>query len=200
MVDRKTKRQKQAENTKKRIFEVASKLMEERGFESVTVDDICKIVGIAKGGFYHHFPYKGELIMEIYRNIDSEFIDIIEKLPAEISLRERIIFSNCFIAQVANEKGHEFLREIYKGQLDWGTNFFLSQNRPIYQHIFLNVKKNLEGRDISRFPSAHDITKMLILAARGVIYDWLLDRGSYDIELFMKQTISLLYDGIFKSD
>jgi len=200
MADRKTKRQKQAEKTKKRIFEVASKLIEKRGFESVTVDEICKIAGIAKGGFYHHFNYKGQLIEEIYRKIDSDFIEAVEKLPAEISLRERIIFSNSFIGQVANEKGHEFLREIYKGQLDWGTTFFLSQDRPIYQDLLLNVKKNLEGRDITRFPSAYSITKMLILSARGVIYDWILARGSYDIEPFMKQTTAFLYDGIFKSD
>ncbi len=200
MAVRKTKRQKQAENKKKHIFEVASRLMEERGFESVTVDEICKAAGIAKGGFYHHFPYKGELIMEVYRNIDSDFIDAVEKLPAEISLRERLVFSNCFIAKAANERGYEFLREIYKGQLGWGTKFFLSQDRPIYHDIFSNVEKILEERDSSRFPSARDITKIFILAARGVIYDWILNQGSYDIEPLMKQTTDLLYDGIFKSD
>lgn len=200
MAVRKTKRQKQAENKKKHIFEVASRLMEERGFENVTVDEICKAAGVAKGGFYHHFPYKGELIMEVYRNIDSEFIDAVAKLPAEMSIRERLVFANCFIAQTAEDKGPEFLREIYKGQLDWGTNFFLSQKRPIYQEILLNIKRNLEGRDASRFPSAEDITKMFILTARGVIYDWILNRGSYAIEPFMRQTTDLLYDGIFKSD
>ncbi|MCG8687451.1 MAG: TetR/AcrR family transcriptional regulator [Desulfobacterales bacterium] len=200
MAVRKTKRQKQAENTKKRIFKVASKLMEKRGFESVTVDEICKLAGVAKGGFYHHFPNKGELIMEVYRKIDSDFIKAVGELSADISLRERIIFSNCFIAKIANEKGPEFCKEVYKGQLDWGTNFFLSKNRPIYQDIFSSTEKYLDAVETSGLPSAQDITKMLILAARGVVYDWILERGAYDIESFMRQTIELLYDGIFKED
>lgn len=200
MMIKETKRQQQAKNTKKRIYEVAAKLIEEHGFESVTVDQICKKAGVAKGGFYHHFPSKGELVIETYRRIDSEFMDAVKKLPTDTPPRDYILFTACFMAQMANDRGHEFCRELYKGQLDWGTKFLLSLSRPFYNQIYLNVKKSLKGKDLSGFPSAHDITKMFLLSARGALYDWSLARGSYDLEPLVEKAMGYLYDGIFQSD
>ena len=196
----KTKRQEQAEHTKKRIYEAATQLIEKYGFETVTVDEICKVAGIAKGGFYHHFPSKGELVIETYRGIDSEYMDAVAKLPADMSPRGHILFTTCFMARIADEKGHEFCREIYKGQLDWGTDFLLSRDRPFYNMLYLNVKKSLEGKDASLFPPAHDLTRMFLLSARGAIYDWSLAQGAYDLELIVRQLIGYLYDGVFKPD
>ncbi len=194
----KTKRQEQAENTKRRIYETAARLIEEHGFEHVTVDEICTMAGVAKGGFYHHFPSKGELIIETYRRIDSEFTEALQELPVDTPPRDSILFTTCFIAQTANERGYEFCREIYKGQLDWGTEFLLSRNRPFYRRIYQSVVKSLEGKKSLVFPSADDLTKMFLFSTRGAVYDWSLSQGTYNIAILVKQTIGFLYDGIFK--
>lgn len=51
--------------TKDRILRTALKLFVEKGFAEVSINDLIKEVGIAKGGFYHHFKSKDELIYEM---------------------------------------------------------------------------------------------------------------------------------------
>ena len=49
---------KKAERTKGKLLASARKLISERGFDHVSVEDITKDSGVAKGTFYHYFKYK----------------------------------------------------------------------------------------------------------------------------------------------
>ncbi len=55
-------REKKKIETKKRIFEVVGRLFKEKGFENVTVDEITREAGIAKGTFFNYFPTKIALL------------------------------------------------------------------------------------------------------------------------------------------
>lgn len=56
-----TKRQQQALDTKKKIVRTATELINQKGFDNVTVDEIVQQCGIAKGSFYHYFSKKDDL-------------------------------------------------------------------------------------------------------------------------------------------
>jgi len=44
---------------------IALQLFSEQGYERTGVDQICKVAGISKGAFYHHFPGKHALFLEL---------------------------------------------------------------------------------------------------------------------------------------
>ena len=43
------------------IIQTASRLLAEKGFEAMTVDEVAANVGIAKASLYKHFPSKEDL-------------------------------------------------------------------------------------------------------------------------------------------
>jgi AcrR family transcriptional regulator len=43
----------------------AAKTLLLRGRASITVEDICLAAGVSKGGFYHHFPDKDSVFLEV---------------------------------------------------------------------------------------------------------------------------------------
>ena len=51
-------------------------LMEERGFDSVTVNDLCQRAGLNRGTFYNHFHDKENLLL----GLEDEFLEGIEHL------------------------------------------------------------------------------------------------------------------------
>ena len=63
-----TNRQKQAIATKQKILDLAEKLIKERGFEEVSVDDIVNGCGVAKGTFYHYFKSKDDILTYVMRS------------------------------------------------------------------------------------------------------------------------------------
>jgi len=91
---------KKSVNRKNEFLEVAQALFSEKGFESTSVDDIVKRMGVAKGLFYYYFDSKDELmkiIMErLLDEIESSIIAVMEKknLTALERFRELILASS----------------------------------------------------------------------------------------------------------
>ena len=65
------RRQAQARQTERNILQAALTLMRERGFDKVSIRDICKQAGITTGAFYHHFPSKESLLNKGFAPLDD---------------------------------------------------------------------------------------------------------------------------------
>lgn len=48
-----------------------------KGFEGASIDAIAKRAGISKGGFYHHFPNKEVLLMEVNKKLSEPIMEMI---------------------------------------------------------------------------------------------------------------------------
>ena len=55
------------ERTRKEILDVAKKLFSERGYKDVSMQDICNVTGLSKGGLYRHFGSKAEILLELVK-------------------------------------------------------------------------------------------------------------------------------------
>lgn len=58
-------RQKQADDTRARLFMAAAQLFASEGYHETTVDKIARQAGVAKGTFFVHFPTKGAVVTEL---------------------------------------------------------------------------------------------------------------------------------------
>jgi len=79
--ERPNKRKLQAQATRKSIVDAMHRLVAEKGYEAVTVDDIAKECGIGKGTLYHYFKSKDDIFGYIER---GRFDD----LPQLVASRE----------------------------------------------------------------------------------------------------------------
>lgn len=52
-----------------RIVAAAVELFAAQGFDATSVNEIAMRAGVAKGGLYHHFGSKDELLFEVYREL-----------------------------------------------------------------------------------------------------------------------------------
>lgn len=65
------------------IVQTASRLLAEKGFESMTVDEVAASVGIAKASLYKHFPSKEDLAAAAMVRIMQRTLDFLASVPAE---------------------------------------------------------------------------------------------------------------------
>lgn len=70
---------------RERILEVAERLMDARGVEGVTIDDIADAADIARRSFYHHFESKHALLVPIARARTRALNRRIDRLVARIA-------------------------------------------------------------------------------------------------------------------
>lgn len=81
-----TKRQQQAQETKEKLLKAASKLISERGFDAVSINDIVSECGVAAGTFYLYFKSKDELLIYLSHQIHTEISRMLEETEGDSGL------------------------------------------------------------------------------------------------------------------
>lgn len=187
-----TSRDLQAIETRRKIFNTAAQLIAEKGFDNVTVEEICKKSGVAKGLFYHYFNSKADIVIETYIDVDNQYSAEVMALPITAPY-DRVIYAVSFQARYAKAKGLEFVKQIYKHQLDYGTAFFISEDRAFFRLICDAIREGQEETQLRTDVSAEVLTRLVLSISRGITYDWCLHDGHYDIEELMHQAFQMLF-------
>ena len=65
------------------IVHVVNRLLAEKGFDAMTVDEVAAQVGIAKASLYKHFPSKEDLAAAAMVHVMQQAQDFIRALPAD---------------------------------------------------------------------------------------------------------------------
>ena len=78
-------RSKVSAEKKEKIIECALRLIEEKGYDNVSVSEITKAAGVSKGAFYIHFNSKDDLII---KQINLYFDD--SKLDGDFTVYEKL--------------------------------------------------------------------------------------------------------------
>ena len=68
-----TRRARKKERTRQEIFAAAMELFAKRGFDAVTLEQICAAADVARATFFLHFPSKAALLWEWNRQVADEF-------------------------------------------------------------------------------------------------------------------------------
>lgn len=72
------------------ILAAANRLLAEKGYQGMTMDDVANRVGIAKGSVYQHFKSKEELIGVALVSFMDRISEYVETLPSSQPAIERI--------------------------------------------------------------------------------------------------------------
>jgi len=199
------KRQLQAMETRKKIFETARQLILEHGFEHVSVDLIAEAAGVSKGTFYVHFESKDALaaaLVEEYTNtVDMDYKALMAGLPENTSVDDAIILLSERISDViADNIGLENIRVLYKAHLAKTVNTTpaMSYNRELYKLFAELLQTGISRGEIRDDIPVESLSRHLILAIRGIVFEWCIRYPDFDLKEQIKEHFKILLYGIKK--
>lgn len=73
-------RNKYPEQTQERIVEASVKLFIEKGYDQTTIQDILDVLNLSKGGLYHHFKSKEEILEAVKQKRAQYAADMLHDL------------------------------------------------------------------------------------------------------------------------
>ena len=68
---------------RRRILAAAVDLFAEHGYDATSVSQVINRAGVAKGGFYHHFRSKDDLLYAVYGDLIERQLDGMERILAQ---------------------------------------------------------------------------------------------------------------------
>lgn len=189
----------QGNKTKIKIIECARKLFVEKGYNNVTVDEIISEANSSKGGFYNHFKAKEDLIYSMVPMIDEIYIDFFKLNNNYQNTMEKITaFISYIFSIMEREVGLEFMSVIYSSQIkDLNTvRFLTSPEREYNNRLKSLIDEAKENREINSDLSSKEIAMILTTCIRGVIYDWCLRKGSFQLDDYGMKLIYMILNQI----
>jgi TetR/AcrR family fatty acid metabolism transcriptional regulator len=183
-----TKRQEQALKTKNRIYTAAIDLMDRKGFDNITIAEISEKAGVSVGAFYHYFESKNDILAEIFHQADEYFsIQVASGLTKE-SIPDQIVEYFDHYARFNIASGMEMTQQLFSPKI----KFFIQEGRPMLTILQDLVRRGQEKGEIRADASPEEIVRFLFIMARGVVFEWSLYDGGYDLEATMHRYIERL--------
>jgi AcrR family transcriptional regulator len=177
-------RKEQAEITRQKLVDAALDLFVKRGYDRVTVDDICKRAGVSKGAFYGHFKTKDQAVLEEFLKADSYYQEVIAQVMKEDGYVNRMLAFSRLVLRFIESQGKMVIKVAYSSTIapERKTSPIASQDRALYQIVDAMVKGAQENGECRTDIPSFEIAQAVIRSIRGVVYDWCLQDGGFDLE------------------
>jgi len=181
---------KEGEVRRKEILVVARELFVKKGYEQTSVNDILKIVDIAKGTFYYYFASKEEVLEAIILDIVEEGARKAEKILRDnsILLVNRIMMA--IMAQAPEFEGSDEIKEeIHKVENAKLEQLYL---RAMLKRMTLVLQEPvLEGieRDIFHMEYPTECIESILLMGHMMfdcdVFEWKMEDYPRKIQAFL---------------
>jgi AcrR family transcriptional regulator len=96
--------------TKTKLMDIAERLILNRGFSAMSIDEVIKEAGITKSGFFYHFDSKNSLVyalMQRYRETEAFIFSDLFRRAEELTsdpLQQMLVFVKLFAEMMADMK------------------------------------------------------------------------------------------------
>ena len=173
-----------SERTQKALYDAASTLMHDYGYDYLTVQNICKLAGVTTGAFYHHFHSKDDILCLFLNKGYEAFIENRNVcLPADPLAR---LTELCVLYAAHNESnGVEFVSNYYSTQNKSLNTIGLS---PEDMYVSSNYRARYDSlmaaREAGQIPADTDCVSLnedICSLTKGIIFDWCLSNGGFDL-------------------
>lgn len=174
---------KKAERTKAKLLVSAKKLISERGFDRVSVEDITRDSGVAKGTFYHYFKCKEDVVAEL--SFQSAQATISKAINREGSVTERCYYFFVETCRDAEWTGIRLVRQWLRETMERPAED--SEARDALYNIYnavISIYKAHQGEgpgELMKDAPLDTLAKLMMSHLIGVLTVWCMMNASFSI-------------------
>ncbi len=186
--------------TVREISRVAMRLFAERGFDSVTVEDIAAEVGMSARTFFRYFSSKDEVVLRSLRGMTTRLVTTFEEHattePPITALRNAYVATSI----IAPEDRDELVRV---GRFLMDSRTLLARSRGDQAGGHEELIAALAGRlgvDPDRDPTAETIVTAMNAVTSAAFYRWIAAGGRADHPQGVAAALDVLIAGLAEFD
>ncbi|AKL97010.1 transcriptional regulator, TetR family [Clostridium aceticum] len=174
-------RRDQAINTKKILLDKAFYLFQKKGYDNITVEQICNELGLTKGAFYYHFKSKADIVRRKFRLTEGNLLEIYSNTlesPPDVQLRSIFDYYINYFQKNALDEIKIFLKIQIENHY---KNFSITS--VFQKNVLTNIIQ--EGQRIGYFKKnldSQETAKFILTYVYGLLLEWCAYDGEFQLE------------------
>lgn len=180
-------------STRNFIIETANALFLEKGYQNVTVVDICNACKISKTTFYYHLKSKEDIILHFYDSITHNISQHLASILSKDNYWEQLLICFESLIREASKFGEDFLSQILISNLkeDYGSYDFRDELTDVMVKI---IKKGQEHGQIRNQNDALSLYKASAYLFLGHEVTWCIKKGNFEWLNEVRVALENIYD------
>lgn len=189
-----SRQQQKSRETKEKIFQAAKRILQKKGYEELSIKNICEEAGVSNGSFYHHFRTKDDLLSYYIEDQPTINPDLLELPGNAAGVREGIIQVYLNYVKYCRELGVEFMSGYYDTK-NQALNAAIRTERP-YPIVTVQtyVEKAIAAGIVSLNVKIEEFTTDIRMIVIGNVFEWCLRNGEADFEGNMSRSLGKYLD------
>jgi AcrR family transcriptional regulator len=190
-------------DSRQEILRTAARLFQQRGYDATSMNDVATALKLSKGGLYHHFQSKDEILFEIMNhameitqdrvlNPVRTIVDPEERLRALIRLHIEVVLS---------PRDREITVMLHENHpLPPALRKRINARKKDYIHFLENLMAEVQNKAHSHQAKGKVSPRAAAFALLGMInwiYQWYKPEGDLHAQNLIPQFTDLIFGGIF---
>lgn len=193
-----SRQQQKSKETREKIFRAAKRILQKKGYEELSIKNICEEAGVSNGSFYHHFKTKDDLLSYYIEDQPTINPDLLALPDDAEGAKEGIIQVYMNYVKYCRELGVEFMSGYYDTK-NQALNASIRTERP-YPIVTVQtyVEKAIGAGVIELDVDIEEFTTDIRMIVIGNVFEWCLRHGETDFEGNMSRSLGKYLDSTLK--
>lgn len=181
----------QEELEKQRIFNIALEVMNEVGYEGLSIRGLCAKAEISTGKFYSLFHSKADLLRFYFDRAIQSFQEEVRQWENwdSLDIKQQIVDFYTWYLEYTVKFGLDFVSHFYSSSNEVFTDsasytVIISLTETFFQKAVQN------GYVVPDNKTIHEIACDLCVIVKGCIFQWCINRGSFDLPKYAKDLLT----------
>src|SRR5215468_8665361 len=182
------------------ILRASARLFQQQGYDGTSMNDVASALNLSKGGLYHHFQSKEEILFELMNHamdISEERVIGVVKTVADPEERLRMLIRR-HIGVVLSERDREITVMLHENHpLSPSLRRRINARKKDYVHFVENLVAEVQR---ARGVVPRVTPRAAAFALLGMInwiYQWYRPLGTLDQDTLVQQYTEIFFQGAF---
>jgi len=195
-------------DSRQEILRTAARLFQQRGYDATSMNDVAAALKLSKGGLYHHFQSKDEILFEIMNHAmeitDERVLNPVRRI-ADPEERLRALI-RLHIEVVLSPRDREITVMLHENHpLPPSLRKRINSRKKDYIHFLENLMAEVQNKSFQtksrppHHPKAKVSPRAAAFALLGMInwiYQWYKPAGDLQAQNLIPQFTDLIFGGI----
>ena len=187
-----------SDSLSRELISVAVELFSEQGYYRTSVNDILERAHSSKGGFYHHFESKEQVLVSIHDSFIDYELATAKQIMLQVSGSAEQLRAVIFAHMESIETYQPYMKIFLQQAQDLSEAAFagIQQKRREYQQTFEKIIRGCVDEGTFRADVDAKLQALLLIGMLNWAVHWYKPGAAWDIATIATGVIKLVFDGL----